>query len=311
MLTHTAGQFLLQLQNEYMKDDFLIKIETWHKPDLGTQENVHKLEPEVWKNVEVVHIDIADRHQVLTKDYKPDEDPSKYKSLKTGRGPLGPDWKKVLGQQMDCPHMCAYKLVTVKFKWWGLQNKVENFIHKQERRLFTNFHRQLFCWLDRWVELTMEDIRRMEDETKRELDEVRVRVGIKKKALRQLVGGSRDGGRILCLNGQGKLNEQVSDCCQIRLEVNKGNEVSGFRIAGVAVPGCRGLQGMILRTGKFRTDAKEGPSEGNDGCRRLAVCPPALVRDQPTGRLSGSTFGVMPNTGSGLLPALADIGNLL
>lgn len=26
--------------------------------------------------------------------------------------------------------MCAYKLVTVKFKWWGLQNKVENFIHK-------------------------------------------------------------------------------------------------------------------------------------------------------------------------------------
>lgn len=27
-------------QNEYMKDDFLIKIETWHKPDLGKQENV-------------------------------------------------------------------------------------------------------------------------------------------------------------------------------------------------------------------------------------------------------------------------------
>lgn len=26
--------------------------------------------------------------------------------------------------------MCAYKLVTVKFKWWGLQNKVENFIQK-------------------------------------------------------------------------------------------------------------------------------------------------------------------------------------
>lgn len=23
-----------------MKEDFLIKIETWHKPDLGTQENV-------------------------------------------------------------------------------------------------------------------------------------------------------------------------------------------------------------------------------------------------------------------------------
>lgn len=30
----------------------------------------------------------------------------------------------------ECPHMCAYKLVTVKFRWWGLQTKVENIIHK-------------------------------------------------------------------------------------------------------------------------------------------------------------------------------------
>lgn len=139
-------------------------------------------------------------------------------------------FQKELGKQAECPYMCAYKLVTVKFKWWGLQNKIENFIQKvsrvcsgrsfcpppaafvqglqrtwalreeeavavqgsagtsfqpgfsasgvfptflqQERRLFTNFHRQLFCWLDRWVGLTMEDIRRMEDETKRQLDEV-------------------------------------------------------------------------------------------------------------------------------------------
>ncbi|OBS83608.1 hypothetical protein A6R68_22409, partial [Neotoma lepida] len=157
--------------NEYMKEDFLIKIETWHKPDLGTQENVHKLEPETWKHVEAVYIDIADRSQVLSKDYKAEEDPAKFKSIKTGRGPLGPNWKQELVNQKDCPYMCAYKLVTVKFKWWGLQNKVENFIHKQEKRLFTNFHRQLFCWLDKWVDLTMDDIRRMEEETKRQLDE--------------------------------------------------------------------------------------------------------------------------------------------
>uniref|UniRef100_A0A8C0HHN5 Phosphatidylinositol transfer protein beta isoform n=1 Tax=Buteo japonicus TaxID=224669 RepID=A0A8C0HHN5_9AVES len=69
--------------------------------------------------------------------------------------------------------MCAYKLVTIKFKWWGLQNKVENFIQKQEKRIFTNFHRQLFCWIDKWIDLTMEDIRRMEDETQKELEAVR------------------------------------------------------------------------------------------------------------------------------------------
>ncbi|XP_027133372.1 phosphatidylinositol transfer protein beta isoform isoform X1 [Larimichthys crocea] len=158
--------------NDYMKDSFFIKIETWHKPDLGTQENVHQLDSYTWKSVSVVPIDIADRSQASASDYKPDEDPAIFKSEKTGRGPLGPNWKKELVNKTDCPKMCAYKLVTVKFKWWGLQTKVENFIHEQEKRIFTNFHRQLFCWIDKWVDLTMDDIRRMEAETKKELEEM-------------------------------------------------------------------------------------------------------------------------------------------
>ncbi|TKS84873.1 Phosphatidylinositol transfer protein alpha isoform [Collichthys lucidus] len=213
--------------NEYMKDDFMIKIETWHKPDMGTLENIHDLEEQTWRTVEVVPIDISNKEEVVVgvsltalarsdeqvwfpagclhpeegcgrtgrlsepviipehnkthrlyfrlhvgleiEDYKPEEDPALFHSTKTGRGPLGPEWKDEL--QSDCPHMCAYKLVTVKFRWWGLQTKVENFIHKQEKRIFTNFHRQLFCWIDRWVGLTMEDIRRMEEETQKELEE--------------------------------------------------------------------------------------------------------------------------------------------
>lgn len=42
-------------------------------------------------------------------------------------------FQKELGNQAECPYMCAYKLVTVKFKWWGLQNKIENFIQKVSR----------------------------------------------------------------------------------------------------------------------------------------------------------------------------------
>ncbi|XP_008938110.1 PREDICTED: phosphatidylinositol transfer protein beta isoform, partial [Merops nubicus] len=106
-------------------------------------------------------------------DYKADEDPALFQSVKTKRGPLGPNWKKELATDEECPKMCAYKLVTIKFKWWGLQNKVENFIQKQEKRIFTNFHRQLFCWIDKWIDLTMEDIRRMEDETQKELEAMR------------------------------------------------------------------------------------------------------------------------------------------
>ncbi|KAG7490097.1 phosphatidylinositol transfer protein beta isoform isoform X1 [Solea senegalensis] len=158
--------------NEYMEDNFIIKIETWHKPDLGKSENVHNLDSDTWKKVVVVPIDIAN-DQINTSDYKQEEDPTKFKSEKTGRGPLGPNWMKELATNPSCPHMCAYKLVTVKFKWWGFQNRVENFIHKQEKRIFTNFHRQLFCWIDKWVDLNMDDIRRMEEETQKELMELR------------------------------------------------------------------------------------------------------------------------------------------
>ncbi|XP_032473198.1 phosphatidylinositol transfer protein alpha isoform-like [Phocoena sinus] len=146
------------ITNEYMKEDCLIKMETWHKVDLGAQKNVHKLEPEAWKHVEAIYIDIADQSEVLRQNYKAEEDPEKFLSIKTGRGVLDPNWKQELVNQKDCLYLYAYKLDTVKFKGWGLQNKVENFIHKQERHLFTNFHRQLFCWINIWVDLTMENI---------------------------------------------------------------------------------------------------------------------------------------------------------
>lgn len=32
-------------------------------------------------------------HVYFLQDYKEEQDPSKFKSEKTGRGPLGPDWK--------------------------------------------------------------------------------------------------------------------------------------------------------------------------------------------------------------------------
>lgn len=152
----------------YMKDNFMVKIETLHAPDRGDQDNAHKLPIELLKKRDVQFIDIAN-DLVSARDYKPTEDPSKFSSAKTGRGPLnGNKWRD------DCePVMCAYKLVTVEFKWRGFQGRVESFIMKQEARLFLNFHRQVFCWLDRWYGLSMHDIRALEAETKRQLDEQR------------------------------------------------------------------------------------------------------------------------------------------
>ncbi|KAK7871709.1 hypothetical protein R5R35_013998 [Gryllus longicercus] len=151
----------------YMKENMVIMIESMHIADTGHQQNVHELPPEKLKIREIVHIDIAN-DPVTSADYKPDEDPTKFKSQKTGRGPLVGHWQDQVNPVMTC-----YKLVTVEFKWFGLQTRIENFIQKSERRLFTNFHRQVFCWMDRWHGLTMDDIRAIEDKTKEELDRQR------------------------------------------------------------------------------------------------------------------------------------------
>ena len=60
---------------------------------------------------------------VGVKDYKEDEDPAKFLSEKTGRGRLGKNWR-----DSTTPLMCCYKLVTVEFKWFGLQTRVEKYI---------------------------------------------------------------------------------------------------------------------------------------------------------------------------------------
>ena len=49
---------------------------------------------------------------------------------------------------------------------------MENIIRSQEIKIFTRTMRQLVCMMDEWDGLTMEDIRRMEDEAKEKLDDM-------------------------------------------------------------------------------------------------------------------------------------------
>jgi len=151
----------------YMKENFIIIIESLHVADRGDKQNVHELPPDKLKQREVIMIDIAN-DPVNQNDFKPTEDPANFKSAKTQRGPLVGKWQGKVDPVMTC-----YKLVTVEFKWFGLQTRVESFIQKAERRLFTNFHRQVFCWIDRWHGMTLEDIRALEDRVREDLDRAR------------------------------------------------------------------------------------------------------------------------------------------
>ena len=53
---------------------------------------VHRLSPEELAIRKVSYIDIVN-DRVTSSDYKVDEDPAKFESKKTGRGPLAKDWK--------------------------------------------------------------------------------------------------------------------------------------------------------------------------------------------------------------------------
>ncbi|KAL1456523.1 hypothetical protein WDU94_001247 [Cyamophila willieti] len=155
----------------YMKENFFVIIESLHFEDAGQQENVHELTDDQLKQREVVRIDIAN-DPISANDYKENEDPTKFKSEKTGRGPLLGNW--IEKYAAEGPIMTAYKLVQGQFLWRGLQTRVENFMFNTHKRLSIKFNRQVFCWMDSWYDLTMEDIRRIEDETKGQLDTQRL-----------------------------------------------------------------------------------------------------------------------------------------
>ncbi|KAI9362325.1 hypothetical protein BD770DRAFT_382379 [Pilaira anomala] len=157
------------LKNGYMKDYFSIVYETLHvNGSRGEMENALKISKEDLKKRNVIIIDIAN-DKIPSNAYKPEEDPKLYHSEKTGRGPLtDPEWKSKCEPVMTC-----YKLVYIEFKWFGIQGKVESFLAKTVHTLFTKFHRQLFCWTDKWYGMTIQDIRDLEAKTKQDLDEKR------------------------------------------------------------------------------------------------------------------------------------------
>ncbi|XP_060107981.1 cytoplasmic phosphatidylinositol transfer protein 1 [Heteronotia binoei] len=134
---------------------FSIHIETKYEDNKGSNDNIFDNEAKDLDR-EVCFIDIA-CDEIPERYYKESEDPKYFKSEKTGRGLLKEDWRET--QQ---PIMCSYKLVSVKFEVWGLQTRVEQFVHKVVRDILLIGHRQAFAWVDEWYDMTMEEVREYE-----------------------------------------------------------------------------------------------------------------------------------------------------
>ncbi|KAL5263758.1 hypothetical protein ACHWQZ_G004975 [Mnemiopsis leidyi] len=147
---------------------FVLDIESRYVADCGTQDNIFNLTPEELAQREVVFIDVAtDRVDGEPLD---EENPLLFKSEKTGRGPLKATWI----EDQEWEHVfCAYKLCRVEFPFWGFQTRVERFVHDYGiRKLLVKAHRQAWVWQDSYHGLTIEDIRQLEYETQRMLQQL-------------------------------------------------------------------------------------------------------------------------------------------
>ncbi|XP_064025053.1 membrane-associated phosphatidylinositol transfer protein 2 isoform X6 [Pogoniulus pusillus] len=146
-------------------EKFSIDIETYYKTDPGEQANVFNLSPAEKRQTILDPIDIV-KDPIPPHEYKAEEDPKLYKSVKTKRGPLSEDWiQEYKNNPGKYPIMCAYKLCKVEFRYWGMQSKIERFIHDVGlRKVMVRAHRQAWCWQDEWYGLTIEDIRQLEKE---------------------------------------------------------------------------------------------------------------------------------------------------
>uniref|UniRef100_A0A674ND56 Phosphatidylinositol transfer protein membrane associated 2 n=1 Tax=Takifugu rubripes TaxID=31033 RepID=A0A674ND56_TAKRU len=147
-------------------EKFSIDIETYYKPDTGDQVDVFNLSTADKRQRTIDPIDIV-TDPIPPHEYKAEEDTRLYKSDKTQRGPLRDDWiEEYKNNPGKTPIMCAYKLCKVEFRYWGMQTKIERFIHDVGlRKVMVRAHRQAWCWQDEWYGLTMEDIRQLELET--------------------------------------------------------------------------------------------------------------------------------------------------
>uniref|UniRef100_A0A668RM99 Cytoplasmic phosphatidylinositol transfer protein 1 n=1 Tax=Oreochromis aureus TaxID=47969 RepID=A0A668RM99_OREAU len=134
---------------------FSIHIETKYEDNKGCNDNIFDTELKDQER-EVCFIDIA-YDEIPERYYKESEDLRYFKSEKTSRGILQEGWRDT-----QDPIMCSYKLVTVKFEVWGLQTRVEQFVHKVVRDVLLLGHRQAFAWVDEWIDMTMDEVREFE-----------------------------------------------------------------------------------------------------------------------------------------------------
>lgn len=141
----------------FSEKTFGITVDSMHLQSKELKDNVLEIPEKIYKKTKVKTLNIAAG--------KGKFDP---KSATCQRGPLSDNWIEESEHVMVC-----YKFVTIEVHCFGFGWVAEH-IEKNLEKLFMESHQQLYCEMDEWIGMSMEDIRKMEDETKRELDQIPV-----------------------------------------------------------------------------------------------------------------------------------------
>ncbi|XP_013870383.1 cytoplasmic phosphatidylinositol transfer protein 1 [Austrofundulus limnaeus] len=136
---------------------FSIHIESKYEDNKGNNDKIFDSEARD-EETEVCFVDIA-YDEIPERHYKESEDLRYFKSKKTERGVLQEGWIDT-----QDPIMCSYKLVTVKFEVWGLQTRVEQFVHKLIF-FIQLMRRNNDCDSSLLPDMTMEEVREYERTT--------------------------------------------------------------------------------------------------------------------------------------------------
>jgi len=161
--------------NDYFRKSCRIEVDSITREHVwgeDEEENIHNLSEEKLKKREIVQIDITEPPSFSeTNQNDDDEDPTSFKSVKTNRGPLESSfWTDE--KYKNIPSVCCYKLYVLDFKIFPIQSKIENNVANTLKNSIVKDHRKIFCSLDKWLDLSLEEVRKLEDNFKKEISRV-------------------------------------------------------------------------------------------------------------------------------------------
>lgn len=160
-------------------DDLVLDVESTHieyKKGMEIPNNLMNLSEDDLKKRKIKYIDIvdgdpqpSDKSQIIEGFVCPEA--GIMSPLKGKHGSYDPSQVPVWVNNYNGDMMCCIKVVKFHFKKFGLQTAVEKYImHTLYPKIFVESHRKLISTSKSWFPLTMDDILRMENETKQHQD---------------------------------------------------------------------------------------------------------------------------------------------